>query len=174
VHLWDAASGRRVGEFAGHTAAVFTAGFRPDGQRLVTGGDGGSVLLWEVRSGRNLARLSGHEGRVHAASFSPDGTRIVTAGADGNLNIWNADTGSIVMSFRTTRALTAASFSQDGRHCVVGQEDGTTLIRELAAREFRSRSGGVTSVGFSPDGGRILTAGGDHVVRIWDVRAALD
>ncbi|WP_434300357.1 TIR domain-containing protein [Corallococcus exiguus] len=178
VHLWDATSGQHVGEFAGHTEAVFTAGFRPDGQRLVTGGDGGSVLLWEVRSGRNLARLSGHQGRVHAASFSPDGTRIVTAGADGNLNIWNADTGGIVMSSRTTRALTAASFSPDGRHCVVGQEDGTTLIRDLAARELRvglsSRSGGVTSVGFSPDGGRILTAGGDHVVRIWDVRAALD
>ena len=47
VHLWDAATGRAVGEVKGHTDSVYGLAFVRDGW-FVTGGSDGTVRLWKV------------------------------------------------------------------------------------------------------------------------------
>ena len=39
-----------------------------------------------------------------------------------------------------------------------------------ARRELRGHRGDVRVLGFTPDGSRLLTAGGDHTVLVWDMR----
>jgi WD40 repeat protein len=46
VRLWDAATGRLVHRFVGHSSAVFAVAFSPGGCRAVSAGQDGTVRVW--------------------------------------------------------------------------------------------------------------------------------
>ena len=49
VAMWDAKTGAALGEpLRGHTGSVNSVAFSPDGKRLVSGGDNGTVRIWPV------------------------------------------------------------------------------------------------------------------------------
>lgn len=48
VKLWDLASGRALGAFAGHTNTVNKLQFSPGDNQLASVGDDGSMVLWRL------------------------------------------------------------------------------------------------------------------------------
>jgi WD40 repeat protein len=48
VKLWDLASGRLLGAFAGHTGTVRRLAFSPNDNRLASAADDGSMVLWRL------------------------------------------------------------------------------------------------------------------------------
>ena|GEM_PF-1697726 len=77
----------------GHQGSVLACGWSPDGGRLVSAGNNGTLRLWDTASGECLAILEDHQGPVLACGWSPDGDRLVSAGDDGTLRLWDAATG---------------------------------------------------------------------------------
>lgn len=68
----------------GHTAAVVSLTFTPDGTRLVTGSWDRTVALWDPHTGRRIDRLTGFGHVIRAVDVSPDGRRIAVASWSGN------------------------------------------------------------------------------------------
>jgi WD40 repeat protein len=115
VKVWDAATGRELLSFGGHTQFIMAVAFSPDGGRILTGGgqwgEGkhpGDVRIWDAVSGRLLLDLQGHEYCVWSVAFSADGQRIVSCAGDwthgpGEIKVWNAATGEEVLTFACQR-----------------------------------------------------------------------
>jgi WD40 repeat protein len=54
IKLWDAASGRLLRTFEGHSNSVASVAFSPDGARIVSGSGDKTIKFWDAASGRLL------------------------------------------------------------------------------------------------------------------------
>jgi WD40 repeat protein len=45
VFIWDADSGASIAEYRGHSAAILRVAFSPEGDRVASGGEDGTIQL---------------------------------------------------------------------------------------------------------------------------------
>jgi WD40 repeat protein len=82
--------------------------FRPDGQRLASGGGvykgrgkwvTGEVRVWDPTTGQSVLAFAGHPEGVTGLDFSPDGKRLATASSSG-VKVWDAATGKQLLTLK--------------------------------------------------------------------------
>ncbi|KDR68085.1 hypothetical protein GALMADRAFT_1354883 [Galerina marginata CBS 339.88] len=177
VRIWDAETGKQVGEpFGGQTACVWSVAFSPDGKRVVSGSDDKTVRIWDAETGKQMGEpFRGHTNFVKSVAFSPDGRHVVSGSNDETVRIWDAETGKQVGEpFRGhTDLVRSVAFSPDGMRVVSGSDDQTVRIWDAetgkqVGEPFRGHTNWVRSVAFSPDGNRVVSGSFDQTVRIWD------
>jgi WD40 repeat protein/transcriptional regulator with XRE-family HTH domain len=152
--------------------------FGTDAKTLAIGTYNGRVELVRLRD-RALRDLSpGHVGPVYGVAFDHDARRLVSAGKDGITRIWNVSGGAALELADNSRAF-AVSFSPDDTHVATTDASGDVLLWDARHRDRPTRiqvtDQLLTSVGFSTDGRRIVTADTDGVVYLVgiDERAVL-
>ncbi|MHB8519231.1 MAG: protein kinase domain-containing protein [Limisphaerales bacterium] len=174
ARVWDATTGQPLTAPMKHPAAVIRVSFSPDGRHILTGCDDDSsnpmeARIWEATTGQPVGPPLRHGDGINAAKWSPDGARVLTASQDGTARVWNARTGEpVTPPLEHARQVQDADFSPDGRLVVTACVDGTIRVWDAATGQPVSpplgHKDGVDhpwfSVGFSPDGRRILSAGG--------------
>lgn len=181
ISLWDAGSGARLKyPLKGHSGAVYSVAFSPDGTRIISGGGDNTLRLWDARSGLPIGSpFKGHTRNVCCVAFSPDGKQIISGSVDTTLRLWNADGGSPVKYPLKGHngAIFSVAFSPDGCQIVSGSGDNTLRLWDTGSgrclRHFIGHISIVNSVAFSPDGKQIVSGSSDHTIRLWDVHSGL-
>jgi WD40 repeat protein len=74
----------------GHTGNVYSVNCSPDGTRIVSGGNDGTIRIWDADTFEEILVLRGHESYVHSVCFSPDGTMLASGSGDGTIRIWDS------------------------------------------------------------------------------------
>ncbi len=174
ARLWDAATGRPIGEPLAHGDKVESIAFSPDGRTVLTGSYDNTARLWDAATGRPVGPPLKHAERVKAVAFSPMGDRVVTGGGDRMGHLWLSATGEPVGSpLRHDGWVQAVAFSPDGRIVVTGSDDKTARLWDASdgrpVGEPLRHSGQVMAVAFSPDGRTVATGSDDMKARLWDV-----
>jgi WD40 repeat protein len=175
IKIWD--THQVLYNLTGHTQAVNTVAFSPDGQRLASGSSDRTIKLWEAATGQLQQTLTGHKLKVTAVAFSSLGT-LASASADGSIGIWVN-----TMRHQLTGhmgAVTAIAFSPDGRFLASGGEDRSirlwdvefgTCVKVLAGHPWL-----VSALVFAPSGDILFSSSWDQTIKAWQITtgAAID
>jgi WD40 repeat protein len=87
VRVWYVETGKQIYVLNGHTRAIRTLAYSPDGQYLATGGDDQTVRIWRPNTGEFACMLVGHTAPVTSLSWAPGATALVSGGFDG-VRMW--------------------------------------------------------------------------------------
>ena len=135
----------------------------PDASPLVAvGTQHPAVTLLDLRSGLSTHSLPGHNGSIYSLAWSPRYAHILASGsADGR-----------VLFFDIRRANAAfASLDLDDAIGVVGETatSGDGRREKVLDWNARAHTGPVTGVAFTQSGEKLVTAGHDQRIRVWDM-----
>lgn len=160
----------------GHTAAVVSTCFSPDGKYILSSSYDKTIILWDANSGIRIRTFKGHKGFLLKAVFSPDGKRIASASYDKTIRIWDIKTGKSLHEYTGhTDNVYSVAFSPDGRNLVSASEDKTIRIWDLKTSEcikiLRGHQKMVECAIYSPDGKYIASSSEDATIKIWDAKS---
>jgi WD40 repeat protein len=172
--------------------------FRPDGQRLTSGGGvykgrgkwvTGEVKVWDPSTCQLVLAFPGHTKGVTGLDFSPDGKRLATASSDG-VKVWDAATGKQLLSLgiQPKEEPWRVAFDPQGDRLATLSQTGWKVLTLRVWHTPPTEEGQKTTPEFSypfqagasgpglwnlpglafSPDGMRLACGRDHAVLIWD------
>ena len=76
-------TGREQARFTGHTSWVRSVAVTPDGTRVVSGSEDGSVQVWDLASGTEIARWDGDYSIIGCTALPGQPLKIVVGQGQG-------------------------------------------------------------------------------------------
>lgn len=163
----------------GHTGAVKTLAFSPDGRTMASGGSDKIIILWDVATRQPLGSpLTGHAGAVDSAAFSPDGKILATASYDETILLWDLATRKPLGSSLKGQSgeVFSLAFSPDSKLLASGSKNTVILwdvnSRLPLGRPLTGHNSFVGALAFSPDGKFLASGDRDKNIIFWDVATA--
>jgi WD40 repeat protein len=150
----------------------------PDAKVLAAATDCGTVHLWSVADGRDLRELATTGDAATLLRVSRNGRIALMLCEGGNVSMCDLLEGVFLSSWHEPRyERLCAALSEDGRMAVVGDSQGALHVYDVrtgkAVRAWEAHVTCVTGVSLSATCRVAVSAGFDHVVRVWNVTSGI-
>ncbi|MCC6611963.1 MAG: hypothetical protein IT320_00715 [Anaerolineae bacterium] len=189
VYIINSETGELLQTFTHNGPSIIRAAdWSPDGQYIVGGLGGGSLVVWSVETGSLI--YAGECGDwINSVSWAPDGSRFAamcqTSGTgqfDNKVQVFDAQIGSLATTLHDDDPLAIAQFvrwspdstriASTGGNDEVGSQNNPVIIWDANTGEkllsIVRHAGQVWSVSWSPNGERIVSGSSDDTTRVWD------
>ena len=155
-----------------HGGPVKGVAVAADGEHALTAGFDYSIIFWDLPKEAAIAHLYGHDAAVNAVDFLP-GERALSASDDGTVGLWDLARHRLIGRLNGHQGkVTAVAVGPDGELAASAGWDRTVRIWDLERRRLLHRldtADNVNTVGFAPDGQRLLAGTSEGTLLAWRV-----
>lgn len=168
-------SGRRKVKIlpGSHLGGVYSLTFHPQNSNLAAGDGDGTVSLFINFQTKQPFRHPVHAYPVTALAWSPNGKTLATVSLDHTLKLWDGDWMQPRLTYHGLTWLRCLAWSPSGTHLALGDDDGRIHLFDATGRQatkpLRGHTARISSVYFSEDGSRLISAGWDGTLRTWAI-----
>jgi WD40 repeat protein len=174
IKIWEL--DRVLYSLVGHSQAVNTLAFSPDGQQLASGSSDRSVNLWQVATGELITTLTGHRLKITTVVFNTQGI-LASASADGTIGIWQNNKMRCQLTGHVG-SVTAIAFSPDGQLLASGGEDRSIRLWDTQTwnclQILPGHAWQVSSLAFISNGAVLLSGSWDKTVKFWQIATGIE
>ncbi len=164
-----------VATMKGHTEAVYSVAFTPDGKYVVSGSGDHTLKVWDSATGKEIKSFggpAGHQNLVMSVSISPDGSLIASGGTDNTAKIWDFPSSTSLRSLAKSEGASILAVSPDGSKLAGGDKDGHVKIWNSADGkelfQLNGHRGAVTGLAFTGNSQFLISCGKDKTLRFWN------
>jgi WD40 repeat protein len=162
----------------GHTAAVASVVFSPDGRLLASASHDRTIQVHDAASGNLLRTLQGHGDAVYALVFSSDGCRLASASWDKTVKLWDPDTGVLLMTLGPhEQEVYRVAMSPDGRYLASATVADLLHIWDLRTAQVvvtRTEPQSFFGLAFSPTEQGVIATSHYRTIRLWNYHTGAD
>ncbi|KAI9099433.1 quinon protein alcohol dehydrogenase-like superfamily [Phlyctochytrium arcticum] len=162
----------------GHTEAILSTCFSPDGNQLATGSGDTTVRVWDLATETPQHTLKGHTNWVQIVAWSPDCKMLVSGGMDTTIRLWDPKTGKALGEALKSHRQVITSIAWEPMHLnkqcnrfASASKDGTVRIWDATLRKNLFTLSGHTApvmvVKWGGDG-LIYTGSRDKTIKVWE------
>jgi WD40 repeat protein len=156
----------------GHTGAITSVAFSPDGKLIASGSNDSTVRFWDLNGTSIGQPLQMPKGVLSSVAFSPDG-QLVAVGVNKTIWLWRTNSNLVNRAFQGhEKGITSVAFSPDGQLIASAGKDATVRLWDIdgnsIGQPFQGHKGTVYSMAFSPNGELIASGGWDKNIYIWN------
>ena len=163
-----------AGTLDGHTAAVYSVAWSPDGSRVVTGAfsPDNTIKVWDPAARKAIKPLQGHTDIVLALAIDPAGKSILSGSQDKSARIWEMPgTAAPSKTLANPAGVHALALRPDGKQAVAAAGKGLTiwdLDAGKAARTIGKLPTDVESVAWRADSGQLAAGDKGGTIRLFN------
>ncbi|KAI8909106.1 quinon protein alcohol dehydrogenase-like superfamily [Gorgonomyces haynaldii] len=169
---------RCTASISGHTDAILSVCFSPDGKQLASGSGDSTVRVWDLNTETPKHTLSGHTAWVQQIVWSPDCELLVSGSMDKTIRVWDPKEGKQLGEpiKGHTQPITSLAFepyhrNKDCNRFVSSSKDGTAKIWNATLRKLivtlAQHTAPIMCVKWGGDG-KVYTASRDKSIKVWD------
>ncbi len=177
IYVLNVATNDTVATLTGHTAAVTSLVFSPDGALLASTGTvnlppdrDGTLRIWDIKAGKQLAVFE--TPGISNFAFSQDGKWLAGSGIGDPLPmVWNVK--SLSKKEISRGAFANVGFHPNGILLATASRDPLVHIINVETGEevstFIGHEGWISAIAFSPDGKKLASGSDDTTIKLWDL-----
>ncbi|MEO9966464.1 MAG: caspase family protein [Reichenbachiella sp.] len=147
----------------GHTAAINSVKYAPDGKSVYSASDDKSIKMWDVNTGIDINNFNGHTAEVKCMELSENGELLASGDMDGKIFVWNAKTGEAKLTISAHEGgVNTVKFTKDQQYIVSGGDDAQLKVWNMQGDTLKTIKGfkaSIQAIGISPDGTRLISGG---------------
>ncbi|KAI7867881.1 WD40-repeat-containing domain protein [Spinellus fusiger] len=174
---------RCTSTLTGHTEAILSVSFSPNGGQLATGSGDASVRVWDLNTETPQHTLKGHTSWVLSIAWSPDGKTLASGSMDNTVRLWDPKTGKALgdalkghTKWITSLAWEPYHLNSKANRLVSSSKDGTLRIWDTTLRKIvmtiSQHTAAVTCVKWGGEG-LIYSASQDKTIKVWNSNGSL-
>ncbi|MEM7118462.1 MAG: BTAD domain-containing putative transcriptional regulator [Chloroflexota bacterium] len=129
VLIVEIETGDIIHRLHGHSEAIYTVCYGPNGRYALSGAHDSKVILWDTLSGQIVHELLGHQGVPCALNFHPTKPFAVSAAAENKVILWDLTQGVELRRWDGhDNIVMGLNFTPDGNHVVSGGSDNMVRV----------------------------------------------
>jgi WD40 repeat protein len=126
----------------GHSAPVNRVEWSPDGRRLASESNDGTIRIWSLEQNRDVtfAFYAERPTQLFTVAVSADGDQVAAGSEDGTIRIWDSSSGkllSVVESRDNASPVTSLAWSRSGELAACHDDETITIVSMGEPHEVR-------------------------------------